>query len=232
MPMEIAAHSLPLLSLPACSAWCLCNSGCCDLRRLKRSFKSLGSLCVGLNVLEWGFQQFKICGFGFFFVIGLSKASNAQVWGGHAEQCRVHCHALSACVKIPFCTCGPSLFPTFVGGKKGVKFGARSRKNSWLLLPQGNARLAPCHAFWTLLFLFAERGQRFKRRRVRGLEEAAAQKAGRLHNKGATELGTGEATSPPVTRWGCMPSRAGERPREQPGAPWSFSPAVLGVQAF
>lgn len=63
----------------------------------------------------------------------------------------MHCHALSACVKIPFCTCGPSLFPTFVGGKKGVKFGACSRKNSWLLLPQGNARLAPCHALDTFV---------------------------------------------------------------------------------
>jgi len=47
------------------------------------------------------------------------------------------------------------LVSTFVGGKKGVKFGACSRKNSYVLLPQGNAQLAPCHIL-DALFLFAE----------------------------------------------------------------------------
>lgn len=47
---------------PACHLCPCCQHarpGACGLCRLKRNLRSLGSLCAGQNVLEWGFQQFK-----------------------------------------------------------------------------------------------------------------------------------------------------------------------------
>lgn len=48
MPIEILQPACLVLVL----VWCFCNSGCCGLWRPKRSFKSLGSLGIGQNVLE------------------------------------------------------------------------------------------------------------------------------------------------------------------------------------
>lgn len=90
MPIEILQPAYLVL------VWCLCDSSCCCLWRPKRSFKSLGSLGIGQNVLEWCFKQFKtwviVC-FFFFLLIRLSKVIKVQVWGGHgrAVQCALTC---------------------------------------------------------------------------------------------------------------------------------------------
>lgn len=90
MPIEI------LQSVCMVLVWC--NSGCCGLWRPKRNFRSLGSLGIGQNVLEWCFQQFKTwiiiwVGFIYFFLIGFSKVIKVQVWGRHgrAAQCALTC---------------------------------------------------------------------------------------------------------------------------------------------
>lgn len=101
----------------------------------------------------------------------------AQVWGGHgrAVQCALTC--LICMCENNLLYKGLLLVSHICGEKRCEIWSMFQEKNSWLLLPQGNVRLAPCHALDTLL-PFAERGQCFKRRRVRGLEEEAAQKAG------------------------------------------------------
>lgn len=69
-----------------------------------------------------------------------------QVWGGHGRAVQ---HALTCFI----CMCentllykGLLLVSHICGEKKVWNLEHVPRKNSWLLLPQGSARLAPCHA--------------------------------------------------------------------------------------
>lgn len=109
--------------------------------------------------------------------------------------------------KYPFVQRVAACFP-HLWGKKVWNLEHVPGKNSWLLLPQGDGRLAPCHALGPL-FPFAEWVTCSKRRRVRGLEEEAAQQGG--HRVGC------RTTT-------CVPSWA----TEQPGVLLE-APAVLSV---